>query len=119
MDSSSPWPTAWTRCRGPSPRPCRRARCGPERPSGGSAGTVLMRVFVGGAMQPELFELEDAALVSLVRRELADLLGAVGAPLLVEVSRHPRAMPQYTLGHLDRVAAIRLQAARHPRLLLT
>jgi oxygen-dependent protoporphyrinogen oxidase len=28
-------------------------------------------------------------------------------------------MPQYTLGHLDRVAAIHRQAARHPRLILT
>jgi oxygen-dependent protoporphyrinogen oxidase len=83
------------------------------------AGTVLMRVFVGGAMQPELFDLDDAAITHLVKHELADLLGAVGDPLLVEVGRHPRAMPQYTLGHLDRVASIRLQAARHSRLILT
>jgi oxygen-dependent protoporphyrinogen oxidase len=83
------------------------------------AGTVLMRVFVGGAMQPELFDLDDPAITSLAQRELADLLGAVGDPLLIEVGRHPRAMPQYTLGHLDRVAAIRLQAARHSRLILT
>ena len=47
-----------------------------------------------------------------------ELLGARGEPLLVEVGRHPRAMPQYTLGHLDRVAAIRRQAAMHPRLIL-
>jgi oxygen-dependent protoporphyrinogen oxidase len=82
-------------------------------------GTVLMRAFLGGAMQPELFELDDATAISLVRRDLTDLLGVSGEPLLVEISRHCRAMPQYTLGHLDRVAAIRLQAARHPRLLLT
>jgi oxygen-dependent protoporphyrinogen oxidase len=82
-------------------------------------GTVLMRVFVGGAMQPELFELDDAAVTSLVRRDLGELLGVRGEPLLVEISRHGRAMPQYTLGHLDRVAAIRALAARHPRLILT
>jgi oxygen-dependent protoporphyrinogen oxidase len=83
------------------------------------AGTVLMRAFVGGAMQPELFDLDDDAIVSLVRRELGELLGAGGEPLLVEVGRHPRAMPQYTLGHLDRIAAIRIQAARHGRLIVT
>jgi protoporphyrinogen/coproporphyrinogen III oxidase len=83
------------------------------------AGTVLMRVFVGGAMQPGLYDLEDDALQSLVRTELSDLLGATGEPLLVDVSRHPRAMPQYSLGHLDRIAAIRLQASRHSRLILT
>ena len=77
-----------------------------------------MRVFVGGATQPELFERDDEAIKTLVRSELVDLLGARGEPLLIEVGRHPRAMPQYTLGHLDRVAAIRRQAARHPRLIL-
>ena len=82
------------------------------------AGTVLMRVFVGGATQPELFDLDDDAIEALVRDELGDLLGASGDPLLIEVGRHPRAMPQYTLGHLDRVAAIRRRLARHPRLIL-
>jgi oxygen-dependent protoporphyrinogen oxidase len=83
------------------------------------AGTALMRVFIGGAIQPDLFERDDAVLVALARQELAELLGAVGEPLFVEVGRHPRAMPQYTLGHLDRVKAIRQQMAKHPRLILT
>jgi protoporphyrinogen/coproporphyrinogen III oxidase len=83
------------------------------------AGTALMRVFVGGATQPDLFERDDAALVSLARHELAELLGVVGEPLFAEVGRHPRAMPQYTLGHLDRVEAIRQQMAKHLRLILT
>ena len=39
-------------------------------------------------------------------------------PLLLRVARHPRAMPQYTLGHLERVATIRRRLARHDRLLL-
>src|SRR5262249_40165674 len=80
---------------------------------------VLMRVFVGGAMQPELCELEDDEVTHLVRSELGALLGASGEPLLVDVSRHCRAMPQYTLGHLERIAEIRRLAARHPRLILT
>ena len=88
-------------------------------PHRASPGTVLMRAFVGGAMQPELFDLDDATVTSLVRRDLTDLLGVTGEPLVVEISRHCRAMPQYTLGHLDRIAAIRRQAARHSRLLLT
>ena len=82
-------------------------------------GTILMRAFVGGAMQPELFDLDDATVTSLVRRDLTDLLGVTGEPIVVEISRHCRAMPQYTLGHLERIAAIRLQAAQHPRLILT
>jgi oxygen-dependent protoporphyrinogen oxidase len=78
-----------------------------------------MRVFLGGATQPELFDLDDEAITAIVRSELDELLGARGEPMLVEVGRHPRAMPQYTLGHLDRVETIRRQAARHPRLILT
>ena len=74
------------------------------------AGSALLRVFVGGAMQPELFELDDEELKTLVRGELAELLGARGEPILIDVARHARAMPQYTLGHLDRVAAIRQRA---------
>ena len=82
------------------------------------AGTVLLRAFVGGATQPDLFELDDAALASLARRELGDLIGASGEPLLVDVSRHPRAMPQYTLGHVERVEAIRRELAKHGGLYL-
>jgi oxygen-dependent protoporphyrinogen oxidase len=77
-----------------------------------------MRVFVGGATQPELFDRDDEAIKTMVRAELHQLLGARGEPLLIEVCRHPRAMPQYTLGHLERVEAIRRQAALHPRLIL-
>jgi oxygen-dependent protoporphyrinogen oxidase len=77
-----------------------------------------LRVFVGGATQPELFERDDEAIKTIVRSELYDLLGARGEPLLVEVARHARAMPQYTLGHLERVAAIRARAARYPTLIL-
>jgi oxygen-dependent protoporphyrinogen oxidase len=81
-------------------------------------GTVLMRVFVGGATQPHLFDLDDAEVVALAREELGNLLGIRGEPLLVAVARHARSMPQYTLGHLDRVAAIRAGEARHPGLAL-
>ncbi len=77
-----------------------------------------MRVFIGGATQPELYERDDDALIALACRELEDLLGATGTPRLAEVARHPRAMPQYTLGHLDRIAGLRQQAARHKGLIL-
>ncbi len=87
-------------------------------PGRAPAGTVLLRAFLGGATRPDLFERDDDALEALTRRELADLIGATGEPLLVDVARHPRAMPQYTLGHLDRVAEIRRLEARHPRFAL-
>lgn len=88
-------------------------------PSRAPAGTVLMRVFVGGATQPDLFDHDDESIEHLVRDELGSLLGASGEPLFVDIARHARAMPQYTLGHIQRVEAIRRQVARHSRLTLT
>jgi oxygen-dependent protoporphyrinogen oxidase len=88
-------------------------------PSRAPAGTALLRVFIGGATQPEFFDLDDAAIEDIVRRELGELIGASGDPLFLQIGRHPRSMPQYVLGHLDHVAAIRRKLARHPRLYLT
>jgi oxygen-dependent protoporphyrinogen oxidase len=88
-------------------------------PSRAPAGTVLMRVFIGGATRPDLFDLDDQALIDLATRELTELIGATGNPLLVQLARHPRAMPQYILGHLERVETIRRKLAKYPGLFLT
>jgi len=82
-------------------------------------GTVLLRVFVGGATNPDLYELDDDALGALVASELESLIGVPGEPILQRIARHPRAMPQYVLGHRERVEAIRRKLLRHPRLFLT
>lgn len=68
--------------------------------------SVLTRTFVGGALQPELLERDDAEIAALVRRELAELLGIQGEPVFAEVVRWNRTMPQYHVDHLDRVAGI-------------
>jgi oxygen-dependent protoporphyrinogen oxidase len=88
-------------------------------PSRAPAGTALLRVFIGGATQPEYFDLDDAAIADIVRRELGALIGASGDPLFLRIGRHPRSMPQYVLGHLDHVAAIRRRLTRHRGLYLT
>jgi oxygen-dependent protoporphyrinogen oxidase len=74
-------------------------------------GHELMRAFVGGALRPELLDLDDGALVATVRRELESLVGIAATPVLARVHRHPRAMPQYAVGHLDRVATIERRVA--------
>lgn len=80
------------------------------------ADSVLMRTFVGGAMQPELYDLDDDQLKQLVSEELRDIFGVQGAPEFSLVVRYPRAMPQYHVGHLDRVARIDAQTSLHPGL---
>ena len=69
-------------------------------------GYVLLRAFIGGALQPELVELEDSELVTRVRHDLRELLGVHSPPMFSEVSRWERSMPQYFVGHVDRVRSI-------------
>ena len=82
------------------------------------AGHVLLRAFVGGALQPDLFERDDSDLLSLVRGEFRALLGVQDAPLFTRIARYPHSMPQYRVGHLRRVAEIEARVARHPGLAL-
>jgi len=68
------------------------------------AGTALLTTFIGGRRQPELAGLSEAELGALAHQEHVGLLGARGAPTWQAVTRWPRAIPQYNLGHLGRVA---------------
>ena len=85
-------------------------------PARAPAGHELVRVFVGGVRRAELLALDDAGLIALARRELAGFLGYRAEPVFVRVDRWREAMPQYTLGHMDRVRAIEEHVARLPRL---
>ena len=79
-------------------------------------GHVLLRVFVGGALDEQAVAADDAALIAAARGELAVLLGAEGEPLFTRVTRYVKAMPQYQVGHLTRVEAIESAARRLPGL---
>ncbi len=81
-------------------------------------GAVLLRVFCGGVLAAAMAERADDELVDAARDELRALLGIVAPPRLVRVHRHARAMPQYEIGHLARVATIDAAVARHPGLAL-
>jgi oxygen-dependent protoporphyrinogen oxidase len=74
-------------------------------------GFELMRVFVGGACQPQLAELPDEDLRTMVHAELVQLLGVTGEPHLTEITRWKQAMPQYHVGHLDLVSRIEARVA--------
>lgn len=81
-------------------------------------GMVLMRVFVGGALDTEAMRLDDEAIASLAVGELRSLLGVRGRPRLQRIDRWAGAMPQYHLGHLDRLARIDGRVTRLPGLAL-
>lgn len=69
-------------------------------------GEVLLRVFIGGACQPELNDRPDEELRQIADQELAELLGIRGEPVVEKIVRWRNAMPQYHVGHLDRVNRI-------------
>jgi len=81
-------------------------------------GRVLLRTMVGGARAPELAALPDRDLIGAVRTQLADYLGIRSDPERVWVYRHPRGIPQYVTGHLERLARMDAEVARTPGLFL-
>ena len=67
-------------------------------------GKVLIRVFLGGALQAELLgTVGRYQLRQIAEEELRDLLGITGEPCLSLVFRWRASMPQYHLGHLERL----------------
>jgi oxygen-dependent protoporphyrinogen oxidase len=82
-------------------------------------GRVLYTCMVGGARRPELVGLDEESLVALAREELKELAGVTATPSFTEVVRWTRGIPQYNLGHLERVAAIDAALKRLPGLHLT
>jgi protoporphyrinogen/coproporphyrinogen III oxidase len=69
---------------------------------------VLLRAFAGGALQPEMFVRDN--LETLIEADLRELLNIDRSPLFTEVAKWERSMPQYEVGHLDRVQAIEDEA---------
>ncbi len=80
---------------------------------------LLIRAFVGGGQHEELVSYEEKDLVAVVRQELREIAGIKGEPLFSRVYRWARSMPRYTVGHLDRMAALDdARKAGHPGLAL-
>jgi oxygen-dependent protoporphyrinogen oxidase len=79
---------------------------------------VVLRTFIGGALQPEMCERTDEELVAITREELGQIFGLRGSPKFTRVVRYPRAMPQYHVGHLDRIREIERLTSEIPGLAL-
>jgi len=77
---------------------------------------VLLTSFVGGATDPGAVDLPPEDLERLVHREISPLLGLGGEPSMARVTRCRRAIPQYTLGHTERLGIVRESLRRVPGL---
>jgi len=79
---------------------------------------ALLRVFIGRAGQEGQIPWEEEGLLQIARDELAQTLGLHAAPVLSRVYMWERAMPQYNLGHLEKVGRIEKMVAAIPGLSL-
>ena len=86
-------------------------------------GKAVLRAFLGGVRNAALLDQSDEVLIAMARRELSEILGTSVVGLHIEpeetrVSRWPRAMAQYAVGHLERVKRIRAHVDALPGLQL-
>jgi oxygen-dependent protoporphyrinogen oxidase len=79
-------------------------------------GCVLLRAFFGGNAAPALLPKSDEFIAELALRRLSRVLGPLPPPGLSLVRRWPLSLPQYTIGHLARVARIERLAEDIPGL---
>lgn len=75
-------------------------------PNRAPEGHVLLRSMIGGARASELAMEQDSVLTGLVREELDAIMGIAVDPDFVRVFRHKMAIPQYTVGHLERLRSM-------------
>ncbi len=92
--------------------------CSSIFPDRAPPGAVLLRAMCGGWSRPEMVDWDDAKLLGAVRAELAVAMGVTAAPVFHRIVRWDRAIPQYHVGHLGRVARIEERTRRHPGLFL-
>jgi protoporphyrinogen/coproporphyrinogen III oxidase len=70
------------------------------------AHTILLRVFLGGASDPDAASLSDDELIEIAVRDISSVLGITDAPRLARVHRWMRAGAQHHVGHAARIARI-------------
>ncbi|MFN8574163.1 MAG: protoporphyrinogen oxidase [Gemmatimonadaceae bacterium] len=88
-------------------------------PGRGPDGHVLVRAMLGGAVDPEAGALAEADALALVKDEVSRLYHISSPPVFERVVRVPRAIPQYELGHRERVATVERALTRLPGLYAT
>ncbi len=81
-------------------------------------GKYLLRCFLGGSRDSEVVNLSDDEIISTVRRDLGTILSISSAPLFHRIYRWPSSMPQYVVGHEERLRTIKARLANHPELFL-
>ncbi|WP_366921478.1 protoporphyrinogen oxidase [Metallumcola ferriviriculae] len=77
---------------------------------------LLVRCFVGGPKNQELVLLNDSEMLAKVQAELKSILEITAEPVMTKIFRWNQGMPQYSMGHLERVASIEQRLSKFPGL---
>ncbi|HSQ57542.1 MAG TPA: protoporphyrinogen oxidase, partial [Gemmata sp.] len=93
--------------------------CSSIYPDRAPPGFVLWRALCGGVNRGDVLDWDDDTLAKAVHAEMKLAMGVRGEPVFRRIVRWPRAIPQYNIGHLARVARIESSAAMHTGLFLT
>lgn len=81
---------------------------------GAPSGLTLLRASVGRAGEIADLQRDDADLIAAVRRDLAALIGVTAPPIDTSVTRWGGALPQYAVGHLERITRVEAEVASVP-----
>ena len=92
--------------------------CSSIYPGRAPEGAVLLRAMCGGWHRAEMLDWDDDRLIHSARAELQQSMGISAAPFFQEIIRWDRAIPQYHVGHLERVAWLEERIRKHPGLFL-
>ena len=85
-------------------------------PNRAPEGKALLRGFVGGPHNQAIMGKSDEELVEITKSEMRAILGLKAEPVFGRVYRWINGMPQYTMGHLDRVCRIEHRVSQLPGL---
>lgn len=88
-------------------------------PNRASEGNALLRSMIGGAKHPEIADMEDDKVINMVFDELKPIMGLKTDPDMAKIYRWNRAIPQYLLGHPEKLEVIDKKLKAHPGLYLT
>jgi oxygen-dependent protoporphyrinogen oxidase len=79
-------------------------------------GARLIRAFFGGPTAERLMSCNNDEIAAIARLELARILGPLPDPTITIIRRWPRSLPQYAVGHLDRIAELETRVTQLPNL---
>ena len=82
-------------------------------------GKVLLRSMMGGACFPKYINLSDNEVNDRVQADLKKIMGIKAPPSFIRIFRHEKAIPQYTVGHGERLTNLGVKLKDHPGLFLT